>query len=112
MLLLDWLRRPRQSSRKFPSGADRTRGSIVFEGGSGDTVEAAIVVRGARFDLDGTCAVFEWLTQKYGQMGSDWKLLSQSHGKYGGRDIDTLKLQLADGTPVTVFFDCTESFGR
>jgi hypothetical protein len=111
MRLLNWLRRPRRSSREFPSGVDSAR-SIFFEGGNGDTREAAVVIRGARFDLEGTYAEFSWLAQKYGQKDSDWKLLLHSHGTHEGRDIDTFELQLADGTPVTVFFDCTESFGK
>ncbi len=112
MRLLNWLRRPRRSSRESPSGVDNARGSIFFEGGNGDTVEAAIVVRGARFDLVGTYAEFWWLTQKYGQKDIDWKLLTHSTGEHGGRYIDTFELQLAEGKLLTVFFDCTESFGK
>src|SRR5271167_2134164 len=112
MHLLNWLRKLEWSRREPPSGVESTSGSIFFEGGNGDTVETAIVVRGARFDLVGTYAEFGWLTQTYGQKDSDWKLISHSQGKYAGRDIDTFELQLADGTPLTVFFDCTESFGK
>jgi hypothetical protein len=42
----------------------------------------------------------------------DWILISHSHGKHGSRDIDTFEIKLADGTPLTVYFDCTESFGK
>jgi hypothetical protein len=95
-----------------PSGVDNARECIFFDGGTGETVETAIVVRGARFDLEGTSAEFHWLTQTYGKKDIDWKLSSHSHGNYGGRDIDTFELRLADGTPLTVFFDCTESYGK
>jgi hypothetical protein len=112
MHLLNWLRKLKRSRRESPSGVESNSGSILFEGGNGDTVETAIVVRGASFDLVGTYAEFGWLTQTYGQKDSDWKLMSHSHGKYGDREIDTFELQLANGTPLTVFFDCTESFGK
>ena len=33
-------------------------------------------------------------------------------GNHDGRDIDTFELQLTDGTQQSVFFDCSESFGK
>ena len=112
MGLLDWLRRRRQRHRDPSSNEADTRQSIFFEGGTGESVELAIVVRGAQYDLEGTVAEFAWLSQKYGQKGTDWKLIWQSHGIHDARDIDTFQIELADGTPLTVFFDCTESFGK
>lgn len=69
-------------------------------------------MRGARFDLEGTYAEFAWLFQKYGQMDRDWRPVSHSHGEREGRAIDTFQITFSDGTSVTVFFDCTESFGN
>src|SRR5215475_13849920 len=110
MGFLKWLRERTGYPGKSSHTESHSEVRISYEGGNGDSVEAAIVVRGARFDLEGTYAEFAWLTQKYGQKDKDWKLLTHSHGKHGTRDIDTFEIQLADGTPVTVFFDCTESF--
>ncbi|HKD84708.1 MAG TPA: hypothetical protein VKB58_08170 [Terriglobales bacterium] len=87
-------------------------GGIFFEGGSGDTVDSAIIIRGAQADLIGTYAEFAWLAQVYGQKDRDWRLISHSHGVQRGRDIDTFVLRLQDGTSRTVYFDCTESFGK
>src|SRR5262249_37891589 len=99
--------------RREPSSnrAD-TKQHIFFEGGTGSTVEDAIVIRGAHFDLEGTYAEFAWLAESCGRKGVDWELISHSHGKHGGRDIDTFEIKLADATPLTVYFDCTESFGK
>jgi hypothetical protein len=86
--------------------------NFFFEGGNGDTVETAVIVRGAQFDLLETYAEFAWLTQMYGQKDSDWTLISHSHGVQRQREIDTFVLKLRDGTSRTVYFDCTESFGK
>jgi hypothetical protein len=85
---------------------------IRFEGGRGDTIKTAIVVRGARTDLEGTYAEYAWLVNRFGPKDKGWKLISHSHGVFGGRDIDTFTIQLADGTQRSVFFDSTESFGK
>ena len=87
-------------------------GDIWFGGGNGDTVDNAIIVRGAQFDLVGTYAEFGWLARVHGQKDRDWTLISHSHEVRGGRDIDTFILRLTDGTSRTVYFDCTESFGK
>jgi hypothetical protein len=112
MGLLDWLGRKRRSQRTASSNDAGTTRGVSFEGGGGDTVESAIVVRGARHDLEGTYAEFAWLAHEYGQKDEHWKLVSRSHGRHGSREIDTFHIELSDGTALTVFFDCTESFGN
>ena len=112
MRIFNWLRSLRSRFQRSASHIENTSGKIFFEGGNGDAPEAAIVVRGARYDLEGTYAEFGWLTHMYGQKDHDWKLISHSHGVHVGRDIDTFVLRLADGRALTVFFDCTESFGK
>jgi hypothetical protein len=91
----------------FPGGY-----GITYEGGNGDSLENAVVVRGARFDLAGTIAVFAWLTATYGQLNVDWRLKLQSHGRFGNREIDTLVLDIKNRGEKTVFFDVTDSFGK
>ena len=110
--LLRWLQGIRSPSATSATEAGAARNGISFEGGTGGTVEAAIVVRGARTDVEGTCTEFTWLTHTYGQIGQEWQLAAHYHGKYGGKDIDTFSIVLADGKHVCVFFDCSESFGR
>ena len=85
---------------------------IRFEGGSGNTIETAIVVRGSRTALEGTYAEYAWLVNRFGAKDKGWKLISRSHTVVGGCDIDTYRIQLADGTQCTVYFDSTESFGK
>lgn len=112
MTFFDLFRKKRGSKATYHQNLHESEGGIYFEGGNGESVEMAIVVRGARHDLVGTYAEFAWLTQMNGQKDRDWRLLSQSHGNYEGRDIDTFIIQKSDGIQHSVFFDCTESFGK
>ena len=85
---------------------------IRFEGGNGNTMATAIVVRGAQSELEGTYAAYAWLVNKYGKKDEGWKLVSHSHTMFNGRDINAFKIQFPDGTERVVFFDCSESFGK
>ena len=109
---LDWLKaRTGSAARLLPSRGSRL-GGISFEGGDGDTIATAVVVRGAGSDLAGTYSEFAWLVKKYGEKDKDWKLVSHSHGQHEDRDIDTFEIEFKSGVRRCVYFDCTESFGR
>ncbi len=108
---LDWIKALAGTAARLVRPRGTRLGRISFEGGDGDTIATAVVVRGAGSDLAGTYSEFAWLVDKYGQMDKDWKLLSHSHGQYGDRDIDTFEIELASGARLCVYFDCTESFG-
>jgi hypothetical protein len=86
--------------------------ALAYEGGNGDSIEGAIIIRGAKSDLMGTWAEFHWLTERFGQKGSEWHLISHSHGQMRGKDIDTMVIQLSAGAQKTIYFDITESFGK
>jgi len=88
------------------------KGKITFEGGNGDSIDNAVVVKGAQFDLAGTTAEFAWVTKMYGRKDRDWYLLSHSHGRYGDREIDTIVIDIKNSAQQTIFFDISESFGK
>jgi hypothetical protein len=85
---------------------------IRFEGGDGNTMKGAIVIRGAQSELEGTYAAYSWLVQRFGDKDAAWKLVSHAHEIFGGREIDTFVIELNNGTQRAVFFDCTDSFGK
>jgi len=87
-------------------------GKIWFEGGSGESVDEAIVIRGASHDLVGTWVEFAFLDDRFGQMGRDWKRKLHGHGTYGDREVDTVRLEMPNGEQLTLYFDITESFGK
>ena len=83
-----------------------------YEGGDGSTLNDAIVVRGARSDLEGTAATFLWMHQHVGAKNDAWRLVTHSTGEEGVRKIDTFSVILRDGTHRSFYFDVTESFGK
>ncbi|MGQ9585877.1 MAG: hypothetical protein ACUVXG_10820 [Anaerolineae bacterium] len=87
-------------------------GGVTFEGGPGNTVEAAVVIRGAADHLQGVAAEYGYLTSEFGRRGVDWQLEQQALLKVGGRYYDEMRLRLADGTRQMVYFDLSEFFGR
>jgi hypothetical protein len=108
---LDWIKALAGTAARLFRPRGSRFGGISFEGGDGDTIETAVVVRGAGSDLAGTYGEFAWLVNKYGEKDKDWKLISHSHGQHEDRDIDTFEIELKSGTRLCVYFDCTESFG-
>ena len=91
---------------------DTSSEQITFEGGSGESPEKAVIIRGAFHDLMGTVAEFHWLAAAFGQKDVDWKVVTHAHGTVGNKDIDTVVVRLTSGIERTVYFDVTESFGK
>jgi hypothetical protein len=87
-------------------------GSATTEDDAGETIEKAIVIRGAANHVAGVQAEYQWLEGAFGRRGRDWKLQKQSLLESGGRRYDQMDIELADGTRRTVFFDITEFFGK
>ena len=100
------------ASRRWASGSDGNKGEIWYEGGNGESIDEAILVRGAGHDFVGTWAEFAFLNDRFGQMGRDWRLKLHAHGTYGDREIDTVRLEMPNGEQLTLYFDITESFGK
>ena len=83
-----------------------------YEGGDGSTVESAVIVRGAQSDLEGTAATFLWMHRHVGAKNDAWRLVTHATRREGLRAIDTFDVILRDGTPQSIHFDVTESFGK
>jgi hypothetical protein len=90
----------------------KSRKGITFGGGPGDTIERAVVIRGAPDSNLGVEAEYRYLAQKYGRPRTDWQLIGQGLVEAGDCFYDEMHIRLADGTERTVFFDITEFFGK
>jgi hypothetical protein len=86
--------------------------AVRFEGGAGDSIEQAVIIRGAPDGVAGVAAEYRYLREKFGQQNRDWQLTRQEVLQNGGRVFDVMLLKLADGRQLTVYFDITEFFGR
>ena len=53
---------------------DKNGSKIWFQGGNGNSIEEAVIIRGALCDLVGTWGEFQWLTGKFGQKDVAWEL--------------------------------------
>ncbi len=83
-------------------------GGITFAGGSGDSIEDAVIVQGAKGEPDGVDAEYFWLKKHYPTARREGQgVLTQ-----GGRHYDRLDLTLPDGTKKSVYFDITAFFGK
>ena len=89
-----------------------TKQVISFEGGPGDTIEKAIIIRGAARTNAGVESEYFYLREKYGQQGKDWSLDSQMLLQANDRLYDKMYINLADGTQTSIIFDVTDFHGK
>jgi hypothetical protein len=90
----------------------KKRGGITFEGGPGDTMERAVIIRGVSDHALGVEAEYRYLAQLFGRPGRDWEPIGQELVESGDRYYDEMHVRLSDGTRRSVFFDITEFFGK
>ena len=92
--------------------AGRKRRGIIFEGGPGDVIERAVIIRGAPNEALGVEAEYRYLARKFGRPGVDWELVGQGLLDRGRHKYDEMHIKLAGGTQRTIFFDITQFFGK
>ena len=90
----------------------KKRRGITFEGGPGDRIERAVIIRGVPNSALGVEAEYRYLARKFGRPGIDWELVGQGLLEPGHRKYDEMHIKLADGTQRTIYFDITEFFGK
>lgn len=84
--------------------------SIRFEGGDGSSMHAAVVIKGAKGEQDGTAAEYKYLDLLLPD--TSHTVRSQALLEDGGRSFDRLDVELGGGKSMTVFFDITDYFGK
>lgn len=85
---------------------------VSYEGGDGSSVEAAVVVRGARGPDEGVAAEYAYIERIHGAIGRGWFWETQSLVQAGGRGYDQIVIRLADGTLRSLYFDVSESAAK
>ena len=81
---------------------------LAFEGGQGDTIETAVIIRGAPNHLAGILAEYRYFAERFGKSG--WQVAGQTLHHRSGRYYDSMEIRLSDGTDQIVFFDITDFF--
>ena len=93
------------------NGPKRIPGTpIRFEGGDGSSMHAAIVIKGAKGEQDGTAAEYKYLDMLLPDVSHTVR--SQALLEDAGRSFDRLDVELASGKSMTMFFDITDYFGK
>lgn len=85
-----------------------SRPLITFSGGDGSTLEAAIVIKGAKNSLEGVVAESLWVGKRH----PDWRKDSQALIDNGGKMFDRIEYVTAADERKTLFFDITDFFGK
>ena len=86
--------------------------NISFSKNSGESMEDAIIIMGAKGEKDGIDSEYKYLESKYGLKEIDWELELQSLLSEKGKSYDKMDIKLADGTKKTIYFDITNFFGK
>jgi hypothetical protein len=81
---------------------------IVFEGGPGDTIETAVIIRGAPSHLVGILAEYRYFAQRFRK--ASCQVVGQTLHHHSGRYYDRMEVKLNDGTGHIIFFDITDFF--
>jgi len=91
------------NSRGNPNGS----GHIKFLGGDGSTLAKAVVITGARGEIDGVQSEYDWLAK----FRPGWSPTNQALVHSGGRVYDRLNITKA-GQKAEIWFDISGYFGR
>jgi hypothetical protein len=85
-------------------------GSAVASG-SGMSAQDPVIIK-APTTMAGVRAEYTWLQKHFGERDRDWKLVMQSHGHRGEQIIETLQIELNDGSMREIYFDITDFYGK
>ena len=83
---------------------------ISYTGGSGESIEDAIVIAGARQHFEAIAAEYEYLRKRFAESGTEYKILLQELVEDGDRRYDRITVGFPDGSTAKTYFDITESF--
>ena len=83
--------------------------NVRYAGGTGDTYEDAVIIKGAKNQKQGVEAEYAFISEKHGERGSDWDVVAQSLMKEGGKAYDMIEIELKpDKGKRYYYFDMTE----
>lgn len=92
--------------------AEKGSPPVTYEGGGGDSLQTAVIIKGAPDHFSGIKAEYDYIETKFGRKNVDWQLVRQSLIREGGRAYDRMEIRLPDGSRKELYFDLTEFFGK
>jgi hypothetical protein len=86
-------------------------GQITFSGGSGDSYETAIIVKGNQYNKkpeNAVAAEYDYISGLYGKKDKEWIVEEQSSGQEKDRVYDMVRVKiLSNGKMHFFYFDIT-----
>lgn len=85
---------------------------MTYKGGSGLDSKEAIIIVGAKDELEGIDGEYIWLEEKYGAQDFGWELIDQQSIDEGDKKYDILKIKFLNGEEREHWFDITDFYGK
>lgn len=82
----------------------------VFQGGSGESLEDALVIKGVNKQSEGLDAEYGYVTSKHGVKNKEWRLTGQSIVQEHGKIFDILEIQLISTSEHRIYYFDVSSF--
>jgi hypothetical protein len=85
---------------------------MIYKGGGGLDSKEAIIIVGAKDELEGIDGEYIWLEEKYGEQDFGWELIDQQSIDDGDKKYDILKIKFLNGEEKEFWFDITDFYGK
>ena len=85
---------------------------ITYQGGSGLETKDAIIIKGAKDELEGIEGEYIWFEEKFGEQDVMCELVDQEFIDAGDIKYDILKIKFPNGEVKEIWFDITDFYGR
>ena len=85
---------------------------ITYKGGNGLDTKEAVIIIGAKDELEGIDGEYIWLEEKYGKQDFEWELIDQEFIDLDIIKYDLLKIKFQNGEIKEFWFDITDFYGK
>jgi hypothetical protein len=85
---------------------------MTYKGGNGLDSKEAIIIVGAKDELEGIDGEYIWLEEKYGEQDFSWELIDQQSIDEVDKKYDILKIKFLNGEEREFWFDITDFYGK
>jgi len=99
-----------EMARRMEESSGPSR-EISVEGGPGDTIGTAFVIKGVRDNLEGITIERAILEHMLGERGADWDVAYRKLVAHDGRLFDLFQIRIPEANEHAVFFDVTDFVG-
>lgn len=77
-----------------------------------NTKEEAVIILGAKNEMEGVDAEYNWLEERFGKQNINWELNDQELINEGDKQFDVMRIKFRDGKIKEFWFDITNFYGK